>query len=274
MPIALIMRPPAPTTIPFCDALSTQISARTRASPARGLLDLLDDDLHGVGHLLESAPDHRLAHELGQQQLARLIGALARSEHQRSLGHQPEQVLDQCLHPRAGARGDRKHLAVQRQPVGLLEHSGRRRPAQTVHLVDRDRHRQPGPRERSRDEPVARTDSLLPIEDQQRGIGAFELLLHPPGHARGERVARALHARQVDQHDLGVPARTHAPDRPARGLRAIGDDRDLLPHDGVHERRLADVRAPRERDEAAARHAPALSSSWACSASISPSSVS
>ena len=80
------------------------------------------------------------------------------------------------------------------------------RPAQTVDLVDRDRHRQPGPRKRSRDEPVARTDSLLAIEDQQRRVGAFELLLHPPGHARGQSVARALHARQVDQHDLAVAA--------------------------------------------------------------------
>ncbi len=36
-------------------------------------------------------------------------------------------------------------------------------------------------------------------------------------------------------------------------LRSLRDDRDLLPDDAVQQRRLADVRAARERDEAAAR---------------------
>ena len=66
MPIALIMRPPAPTTIPFCDSLSTQISARTRASPARGHSTSSTTDLDRMRHLLARAPDHRLAHQLAQ----------------------------------------------------------------------------------------------------------------------------------------------------------------------------------------------------------------
>ena len=76
-----------------------------------------------------------------------------------------------------------------------------------------------------------------------------------PRHARGERVARALDAGQVDEHELDVVAAlVHAADRPARRLRPVGDDRHLLADDGVDERRLADVGPPGERDEAAAGH--------------------
>ena len=57
------------------------------------------------------------------------------------------------------------------------------------------------------------------------------------------------------------PLVAHAADRAPRGLRAVGDDRDLLADDRVDERRLADVRPAGERDEAAARHALARRSS-------------
>ena len=50
----------------------------------------------------------------------------------------------------------------------------------------------------------------------------------------------------------------NAADRPPGGLRAVGDDRDLLADDRVDERRLADVRPAGERDEAAAGHLPAV----------------
>ncbi len=110
-----------------------------------------------------------------------------------------------------------------------------------------------GLRKRRGDESVARPDALLAVEHQQRGVGVGQLLLHAPGHARGQRVARALHAGQVDEHHLALAARADAADRAARGLRAIGDDRDLVFDDRVDERRLADVRPARERDEAAAR---------------------
>ena len=94
---------------------------------------------------------------------------------------------------------------------------------------------------------------LLAVEHQQRDVGVGELLLDAPGHARGERVAGSLHARQVDEHHLAVAARAHAADRPPRGLRTIGDDRHLLSDDRVDERRLAHVRPAGQRHEAAAR---------------------
>ena len=38
-----------------------------------------------------------------------------------------------------------------------------------------------------------------------------ELALDPPLHPLGERVARALHARKVDQHELPVRRRSRSP---------------------------------------------------------------
>ena len=80
---------------------------------------------------------------------------------------------------------------------------------------------------------------------QQRGVGVAELALDARLHALGQRVARALHAGQVDEHELRVAAHRDAADRAARRLRLVGDDRDLLADDRVDERRLADVRAAR-----------------------------
>src|SRR5439155_26984348 len=97
---------------------------------------------------------------------------------------------------------------------------------------------------------------------------------HTLGHTLGEGVPWALHAGQIDEHDLAVAPAANAADRATRGLRAIRDDRDLIAHDEVDERGLADVRPPGERDEAAAGHSLCGASSRRCRASISPSSVS
>ena len=237
-------------------------------------LDLFDDHLDRMGHLLEGAADHRLADQLGDEQLRRLVGGGLRAEHERPLGEHLAEVGDQLSQARSTASGDREDLALQAQLADFgedLEQSG---PRELVDLVDGDRQRRAGFRQGSGDEAVAGTHSLLGVEHQQRRVGAVELLLDAAGHAAGEGIARALHAGQVDEHDLRLAALVHSPDRPASRLRAVGDDRDLLADDGVDERRLADVGTPGERDEAAAGHRSARSSSSICRASISPESVS
>ncbi len=279
VPIALIMRPPEPTTMPFCESLSTQISARTRASPGRGC----------------SISSTTTSTAWGTSWRVRLITASRTSSPSSSAsgwserscganmngpsGIEAYRCSTSAPHAEARARRDREHLAVQLQRARLLQCRGGRRAVEPVDLVDRDRRRGRGACEHRGDEPVARPHPLLAVEDQQRHVGSFELALHASGHALGQRVAWTLDPRKVDQHDLAVRPRAHSPDRPARRLRAVGDDRHLLPHHGVHERRLADVRAPRQGDEAAASpgHDDARyvsPSSWVCSASISPSSIS
>ena len=109
-------------------------------------------------------------------------------------------------------------------------------------------------------------------QHEQHGVGVGQRVLHAPLHPLGHRVARALHARQVHQHQLPVLARGDAPDLPAGGLGLVGDDRHLLAHHPVHQRRLAGVRAAGQGDEARPHRSPSITRSW--SASISPSSVS
>ena len=144
-------------------------------------------------------------------------------------------------------------------------------PIQAVDLVDGDDHRHGGARRIADDEAVARADALAPLTHEQRGIGVRHLALDAALHALGQRVARALDAGEVDEHELMVGGRRHAADRAARRLRLVRDDRDLSADEAVDERRLADVRAPGERDEAGAGAGGAhhvSSSAW--SASISP----
>ena len=55
--------------------------------------------------------------------------------------------------------------------------------------------------------------------------------------------------RRVHEDELEALAREHRAEAVARGLRRVRRDGDLLAHDGVHERRLAGVRAADEGDE-------------------------
>ena len=161
-------------------------------------------------------------------------------------------MLDERVDARALARGDREDVVGHLELGRRLEHRDDVRVVDAVDLVDRDDDRHPGALERAGDEPVSGPDALLGVEHEQRGIGVAHLTLHARLHALGQRVARALDAGEVDEHELRVAAHGDAADRAARRLRLVGDDRDLLPHDRVDERRLADVRAARERDEARA----------------------
>jgi hypothetical protein len=194
-------------------------------------------------------------------------------EEERALGQHLAEALHERPHPLAGSRGDREHVVADVERGGGLQRQHGPRPVEAVDLVHHDDDGQPRFAQKRREEAVAGADALLPVHDEQRDVGVGELALDARLHPRGERVARALHARQVDEHDLAVIVRRHAADRPPRRLRLVGDDRDLPPDDRVHERRLADVRPAGEGDEAGAAHESHVSSSrW--SASISPSSVS
>ena len=128
-----------------------------------------------------------------------------------------------------------------------------------VALVDRADHRPPlaGLEERLGDEAVARADPLLPVDDEQHAIGVGELVFHAALHPPGERIARALHARQIDEHELppGGDVGGDSPHGAPGRLRPVGDDRHLGADDRVHERRLADVGPPGQSDEAGASHA-------------------
>ena len=59
-------------------------------------------------------------------------------------------------------------------------------------------------------------DALLAVDHEQRGVGLRQLVLDAALHARGQRVARALHARQVGEHELEAVGRASTTPRIAR----------------------------------------------------------
>src|ERR1700733_5343172 len=242
--------------------------------PGTGLLDLLDDHLDGVRDLLKGALDHSLAHELRQQDGLGLVGGRLLAEHERSFRHACREMLEQRRYATARTRRDREQLIGDLECGGFLERRRRRPAREPVDLVQRDRHGNVSPCERRRDVAVARSDALLPVEHQQGDVRVGQLLPHTCSHPRRELVARALHTRQVHQHELAITVRANPPNRPSCRLRAIGDDRHLVSDKGVDQLRLAYVRSPGQRNESTVRQAGPCASNSRCTSSISPSSVS
>ena len=276
VPIALIIVPRAPIRMPFWDSLSTQIRARTRTSPSWcSISSTITSTAWGTSWNVRRMAASRISSATcssgdwsEEVPMSNMKGPSGSSEPRCSISSPtPAPVRAEIgntspSRPRAAA------------PERTSSSAGR---GEAVDLVDRDRRPAAGARESAGDEPVPGADALLGVEDQQRGVRTLELLLDAPGHAGRQRVPRALHPGQVDEHDLGLAALVNPADRTAGRLGAVGDDRDLLTHDDVDEGRLAHVRPARERHEAAAGHGEGgwvRFNSSACSASISPESVS
>ncbi len=258
--------------------LRLRLDPHERADEGQAILaclHLVDHDLDRVRHLLEGAPQHLLAHELGQHHLERLVGAVLGGEEEGALGHQPGEVVAQGLDAAAGARADGEDLVARLERRGRAERRERVRAVEPVDLVDGDDDGHAGTAQGAGDEAVARAHALLGVEDEQRGVGLRHLGLDAVLHALGQCVAGPLDPRQVDEHQLRVLQGGHPADGPSCGLGLVRHDRHLAPDHAVDERRFADVRAPRERDQARAREGRGYHfSSSACSASISQSSVS
>ena len=240
--------------------------------------DLVDLHLDRVRDLLAGAVQDLLAHELGEPHVLGLVGDLLEREQERALRRERDEVLEQRPDPLAGAGGDREHLGVEAEVRGRLQRGHRADAVEPVDLVDGDDDRHAGAAQRLGDEAVARpADALLAVEQQQDGVGLGELVLDALLHPLGERVARALDARQVGQHELPRIGRVRRVATPRIARRVVCGLSETIatfwPDERVDERRLADVGPPRQRDEAGAGHLTQETIS-ACRASISPLSVS
>src|SRR5204862_8121578 len=86
--------------------------------------------------------------------------------------------------------------------------------------------------------------------DEEHGLDLLESRVDGALHVLGQGVERSLEAGQVGEDQLVVVAVRDTEDAPPRGLRLVRDDRDLAAAERVHERRLADVRATGDGDEA------------------------
>jgi hypothetical protein len=132
-----------------------------------------------------------------------LVGDLLDREQERALGRELDQVLEQRADALAAGGGDREHLAVEAELGGGLQRLDGAGAVEPVDLVDGDDHGHLRAAQRLGDEAVAGpADALLAVEHEQHGVGLVELVLDAALHALGQRVARALHARQVGEHEL------------------------------------------------------------------------
>ena len=211
------------------------------------VVDLLDDDLDRVRHLLERAPQHLLADELGEQHLVGLVGGVVDVEENGPSGSSATRCSTSASTPvplradsgkissptssSAAACSAASVWARSRRSILLT----RRRPA-------------PGRARGAGDEAVAGADALLAVEDHQRGVGV--------GRARARRATacaasarRAGAARRAGRRArAGASPRVATPRIARRVVCGLSETiATLLPDDRVDERRLADVRPPGER---------------------------
>ena len=110
-----------------------------------------------------------------------------------------------------------------------------------------------GGRDCSVDERVARADARGRVDDVQDDVDARRPRRRRDRSAAHRAASWVCGSPGVSVNTICAPS--VVPDRadaaPGR-LRLVGDDRDLLPDERVHERGLADVRPPDHRDDAAA----------------------
>ena len=145
VPMSRIIRPPLPIRIDFCESVSAQTWARTAIRPSSRSLDLLDGDLDRVRELLAGAAQDLLADQLGEVDLARLVGAVLGRVHERPLRHQLGRAARPAAEipvPRFAEIGNTSSTIASSAAAG--EHLGRLRRAQPVDLVDRADHRHVG----------------------------------------------------------------------------------------------------------------------------------
>ena len=167
-----------------------------------------------------------------------------------ALGQEVEQVAAQLVHAvlRHGAdRVQRVEVAERAGGLHLADDVAR---LEVVDLVQRDDHGLAEREHAAGDEAVAAADPVARREDEEDGVDVLERRVDRVLHPLGELVHRPLEAGQVDEHELPVLAVRDAEDPAARRVRDARGDRDLLADERVHERRLADVRAAGDRDEA------------------------
>ena len=170
-PIALIIRPPAPIRMPFWESVSTHdVRAHVVRSSRRSTSSTTTSTACGTSWNVRA--QHLLADELGEQDLARLVGAVLRREQHGPSGTRPARCSTSAATPVARPRGDREEL------VGDVELGGRRAAPRAVRarsrrstLLTASTTGDAGAAQRAGDEAVARADALLAVDHEQRGVG-------------------------------------------------------------------------------------------------------
>ena len=201
-------------------------------------------DLHGgaVGDLLLQVPEHLLADDLRDDLALGLVGAHALGEEPGALHGVLLAGLQQILHALAGLGGDGndglecKGLVVggdNGQELFLVLH--------LVDLVDDQNGGDPQLPEAGDQRLLLGAEVGNGLHQQQAEIHVGDGVLHHGHHIIAQLGPGLVEARGIHKDELGVAPVQDAADPVPGGLGLVGDDGDLLAHQGIRQGGLAHV---------------------------------
>src|SRR3954449_12267387 len=165
-----------------------------------------------------------------------------------------DRLVHDAAHVAAGQRAGGEHLRAQPQ---LLRHAGTLVVevglvhGRDVPLVEDERGRRALLHRELGDAQVLARDPVVRVADDERDVGALDRALGAQRRVVLDRVldlGLAAQARGVDEDHLAPIDLEREVDRVARRAGDVGDDHALGAEQAVDERRLADVRAPDDRE--------------------------
>ena len=174
----------------------------------------------------------------------------SRSKKRLALRQEIEEVVAELVDPVLRLRAHRVERVEVAQLPGRLHLADDVARLEVVDLVHGDDHRLAEREDPPRDEAVAGADPVACRDDEEHDVDVLERAVDGVLHPLGQLVHRALEPGQVDEDELVVLGVRDAVDPAAGRIGDRGGDRDLLADQRVHERRLADVRAAGDGDEA------------------------
>ena len=217
------------------------------------LFPFVDDHGRGVGELIAGQAEQLLADDLAGQELLAAVGQCVFFVVPVLLGQVGLEDGKQPVHVGLLLRRHGHVLGKRMTLLHALE--PRQEIAATLDLVElvRDQHHRLALGDQGQHLGVvhAKTAGFHQEQHQvhirQRGLhGAVEVAVERGGVLH-------LEARRVDEDELRFFHRAHPGDAMPGGLRLLGRDADLLAHQGVHQRGLADIGPAHDGDQAAAR---------------------
>ena len=213
----------------------------------------LDLDCHAVRQLVTEQPEQLFAQELGSHEALAAVGDRILVEHRFADRQIAARNCQQAIDVVSLLGGDRHdlgervefaHLGDEGQQSGLV--------LEPVGLVDHQHDRRAG--RQQRDHGAIGITQSPRLDQQEHQVDVGQRLCHGAVHHAIEGAAMlALETGRIDEHELGVRFRQHGVDPVAGGLRLARDDADLLPHQSVRQRRLADIGASDDRHQSAAK---------------------
>jgi hypothetical protein len=220
----------------------------------------LDDDGGGERQLLARALEELFPDDLGGPVRLGRRGEEILRVCSGSLGEVRREEVREALDPVARLRRDRHDLTEEPGRGELRDHRQQSFLGHEIDLVEGKKGGSTGPGEQIEDAPLL--SALGRVDDQENEVRGGKRVRRVPQHDGVHPVIGAVDSRSVHERDLGARTARDPENAFPRRLRLIGNDRDFLADEPVHERRLARVRTPDDRHLARAEDGLAGNRNW------------